>query len=250
MRPTGTLADDEQDKLLDVRIACPDIAQVYDLARCFHDLMGNRLGALLHDWIREAEQDAPALMRSFAGFLRQDLDAVTAGLTLEWRSGKVEGNVNRIKILKRAMLAGPPSASYEPGSSPGRRAGSRAATDWSRSVGIQQCVYSQSKFGVCRTDKADGDLVTSDGVGKVHFNAVTCSNEWIAEPAVQVLVIGCLQAGANGLPIGVIEAVVDVPGHEFHERLKVDVPDPARRRAVWVYLCHPDRVPCEHSALL
>jgi transposase len=58
---------------------------------------------MLPDWIRQAEQDAPAPVRSFAGFLRQDLDAVTAGLTLEWSSGKVEGNVNRIKTIKRTM---------------------------------------------------------------------------------------------------------------------------------------------------
>ncbi|MFF4921223.1 ISL3 family transposase [Kitasatospora sp. NPDC001261] len=103
MRPTGTLTEHEQEKLLGVRIACPDIARAYDLARCFHDLMTNRLGSLLPEWIREAEQDAPAPVRSFAGFLRQDLKAVTAGLTLEWSSGKVEGNVNRIKTLKRAM---------------------------------------------------------------------------------------------------------------------------------------------------
>ncbi|GLW75128.1 hypothetical protein Kpho02_74250 [Kitasatospora phosalacinea] len=65
--------------------------------------MTNRLGALLPDWIGQAEQDAQAPMRSFAGFLRQDLAAVTADLTLEWSSGKVEDNVNRVKTLKRAM---------------------------------------------------------------------------------------------------------------------------------------------------
>lgn len=32
--------------------------------------------------------------------LRQDFDAVTAGLTLQWSSGKVEGNVNRVKRIK------------------------------------------------------------------------------------------------------------------------------------------------------
>lgn len=42
-------------------------------------------------------------MQGFAGFLRQDLDAVTAGLTLLWSSGIVEGNVNRVKTLTRAM---------------------------------------------------------------------------------------------------------------------------------------------------
>ncbi|MFE5709615.1 hypothetical protein ACFQ7J_02115 [Streptomyces sp. NPDC056501] len=32
-----------------------------------------------------------------------DLDAVTAGLTLDWRSGTIEGAVNRIKKIKRQL---------------------------------------------------------------------------------------------------------------------------------------------------
>ena len=35
--------------------------------------------------------------------MRRDLDAVVAGLTLEYNSGAVEGTVNRIKQLKTAM---------------------------------------------------------------------------------------------------------------------------------------------------
>ncbi|MFF9645285.1 ISL3 family transposase [Kitasatospora aureofaciens] len=80
-----------------------DIDRAFALAQCFRDLMVNRRGSMLPEWIRQAEQDAPAPIRSFAGFLRQDLGAVTAGFTLEWSSGKVEGNVNRVKTLKRAM---------------------------------------------------------------------------------------------------------------------------------------------------
>nr|WP_244283264.1 transposase [Streptomyces flavidovirens] len=67
-------------------------------------------GYLLLEWIRQAEQDAPKPIRGFAGFLRQDLDAVTAGLTLPWSSGVVEGHVNRVKTLKRAMYG---RASFE-----------------------------------------------------------------------------------------------------------------------------------------
>lgn len=104
MRPREALTEDEEERLQDVKIACPDIARACDLAQCFHDLLTNRRGQLLLEWIRQAEQDAPAPIRSFAGFLRQDLDAVTAGLTLEWSSGKVEGHVNKIKMLKRAMF--------------------------------------------------------------------------------------------------------------------------------------------------
>ncbi|MFD3560218.1 ISL3 family transposase [Streptomyces sp. NPDC058686] len=92
-----------EERLLQVRLACPDITRACDLARVFHDLVTHRRGHLLMDWIRQAEQDAPAPVRGFAGFLRQDLDAVTCGLTLEWSSGVVEGNVNRVKTIKRSM---------------------------------------------------------------------------------------------------------------------------------------------------
>ncbi|MFF9810669.1 transposase [Streptomyces coeruleorubidus] len=44
----------------------------------------------------------PSLQR-FARHLERDLDAVTAGLTQPWKSGVVEGHVNRTRMLKRQM---------------------------------------------------------------------------------------------------------------------------------------------------
>ncbi|WP_344494709.1 transposase [Streptomyces enissocaesilis] len=96
--------------MLEVRLACPDITRACDLARTFVDLVRDRRGHLLTQWIRQAEQDSPKPIQSFAGSLRHDLDAVTAGLTLPWSSGAVEGHVNRIKTLKRAMYG---RASFE-----------------------------------------------------------------------------------------------------------------------------------------
>ncbi|WP_034092095.1 transposase [Streptacidiphilus albus] len=43
-------------------------------------------------------------MQSFVLGFRADLAAVTAGLTLSFSSGAVEGQVNRIKMLKRQMF--------------------------------------------------------------------------------------------------------------------------------------------------
>ncbi|WP_408997278.1 ISL3 family transposase [Streptomyces europaeiscabiei] len=110
MRPRETLTDSQDRRLLEVRLACPDITRACDLARAFADLVRHRRGYLLLEWIRQAEQDAPKPMQGFASFLRQDLDAVTAGLALEWSSGVVEGHVNRVKTLKRAMYG---RASFE-----------------------------------------------------------------------------------------------------------------------------------------
>ena len=47
---------------------------------------------------------APREIKSFAEFLRQDYDAVKAGLTLSWSNGQVEGQVNRLKLIKRQMF--------------------------------------------------------------------------------------------------------------------------------------------------
>ncbi|MFF0052731.1 transposase [Streptomyces sp. NPDC005498] len=95
---------------MEVRLACPDITRACNLARTFADLVRRRRGYLLLEWIRQAEQDAPKRMQGFSGFLRRDLDAVTAGLTLPWSSGVIEGHVNRVKTLKRAMYG---RASFE-----------------------------------------------------------------------------------------------------------------------------------------
>lgn len=43
-------------------------------------------------------------MRSFAAGLERDLDAITAGLTLPYSSGPVEGTVNCIKMIKHQMF--------------------------------------------------------------------------------------------------------------------------------------------------
>jgi transposase len=42
-------------------------------------------------------------MRSFARKLRQDIDAIRNAILEPWSNGQVEGQINRLKTLKRAM---------------------------------------------------------------------------------------------------------------------------------------------------
>jgi transposase len=103
MRPRDTLSPRHAAELEQARLACADITEACNLARAFTDLVRHRRGHLLGEWIRQAERcDLPSI-RSFASFLRQDFDAVTAGLTLSYSSGVVEGHVCRVKLLKRSM---------------------------------------------------------------------------------------------------------------------------------------------------
>ncbi|MET9323310.1 transposase [Streptomyces sp. NPDC003038] len=101
--PQETLNTSDVAQLEAVRSACPEIALACDLAREFTDILRQRQGHLLRDWIQKAELGGPDAIGIFADSIRQDLHAVTAGLTLPYSSGIVEGHVNRIKTIKRQM---------------------------------------------------------------------------------------------------------------------------------------------------
>lgn len=103
MRPRDSLSAKDTEQLDHVRLACPDITHACNLARAFAHLVRQRRGITLSHWIRQAETSDLPPLKSFASSFRQDIDAVTAGLTLSWSSGVVEGHVNRVKTIKRAM---------------------------------------------------------------------------------------------------------------------------------------------------
>jgi transposase len=101
--PAGTLRPSDTAQLETVRNACPEITAACDLAREFTTMVRHRQGHLLRDWIQKAEVRGPEAIGVFASSVHQDLPAVTAGLTLSYSSGTVEGHVTRIKTIKRQM---------------------------------------------------------------------------------------------------------------------------------------------------
>ena len=74
------------------------------LAREFDRLIRDRDAAALDPWLARAEASGLREFGDFAAGLRRDLAAVEAALTEEWSSGQVEGQVNRLKLVKRAMF--------------------------------------------------------------------------------------------------------------------------------------------------
>jgi len=83
--------------------ADPLIAQTFDLMQEFATMLRERKGERLDAWIAQVEAQEVAELKSFARGLQKDYDAVKAGLTLEWSNGQVEGQVHRLKLLKRQM---------------------------------------------------------------------------------------------------------------------------------------------------
>lgn len=83
---------------------CPAIAQAALLAGQFKSLVKNRDANALDTWLATSTAaDAPREMAGFAQGLKQDYSAVKAALTLPWSNGQVEGQINRLKLIKRQM---------------------------------------------------------------------------------------------------------------------------------------------------
>ncbi|MEO1300300.1 MAG: transposase, partial [Cyanobacteria bacterium J06636_16] len=73
------------------------------LAQDFAQMLRERQSEDFDSWLNRAmEGNLPALAR-FAEGLKEDYEAVKAGLILPWSNGPVEGQINRLKMLKRQM---------------------------------------------------------------------------------------------------------------------------------------------------
>ncbi|MGW6288238.1 transposase [Streptomyces sp. NPDC055107] len=82
---------------------CPELDTAAGHVRDFGEILTDRLGETLPVWIDAVEASQLPGLTGFALYLLRDLDAVTAGLTLDWSSGSIEGAVNRIKKIKRQL---------------------------------------------------------------------------------------------------------------------------------------------------
>jgi transposase len=81
---------------------CPHLDDLARHVRAFARIMARRQGLPeLEDWLAGAEASDLPQLRSFARGIRRDQQAVTAGLSLPYSSAAPEGNVNKIKLIKR-----------------------------------------------------------------------------------------------------------------------------------------------------
>jgi len=97
------LSDRQADYLTHVCEADEVIGAAYRLTQDFLGMVRERTGDQLEEWIVAAQRSDIAELRRFAVGLRADQAAVQAGLTLEWSNGQVEGQIHRLKFLKRQM---------------------------------------------------------------------------------------------------------------------------------------------------
>jgi transposase len=104
LRRTDDLDPRQQQLLADLRGHCAQLDRLAEHVTSFAKMMAKRTGERdLAGWLERVEADDQPELHTFAAGIRQDLAAVTAGLSLPYSSGPTEGNVNRLKAIKRQM---------------------------------------------------------------------------------------------------------------------------------------------------
>ena len=97
------LTDEEKARISQVKARSAQLSKAAGHVTAFAEMMTGRHGERLPGWITAVDLDDLPHLHSFTSGIRRDQAAVTNGLTLEHSSGAVEGNVCRIKALKRQM---------------------------------------------------------------------------------------------------------------------------------------------------
>jgi transposase len=95
---------DEEKKT--VELLCrlsPEVRQAQQLALSFVEVVKERRANELRGWLIEAGRSGVAEFVTFANGITSDFQAVRAALEYEWSQGQVEGQVHRLKLVKRQM---------------------------------------------------------------------------------------------------------------------------------------------------
>lgn len=101
LKPPDKLKEDERLLLEKLLAKDGELALGYSLLQRFRQLLKDRDLPALKLWLHDAaESDLPTFM-GFANGIKADWAAVEAAFRLPWSNGQLEGQVNKVKLIKR-----------------------------------------------------------------------------------------------------------------------------------------------------
>ena len=106
LRPDDRTAE-ERRTVEQLRVLEPDVRHAVALLegflRLIRDSPHEKPEERLNQWIEQAAASGLPEFEAFVTKLQQDRDAVVAGLRLPWSQGQTEGQITKLKLLKRTM---------------------------------------------------------------------------------------------------------------------------------------------------
>jgi transposase len=102
-RDPTDLDEKEQETLRTICQASETARTTYQLVQEIRSMLHHYEGEKLDDWLANVTKSGIRELRSFVLGVEQDKTAVVAGLTFPQNNGQTEGQVTRIKLIKRMM---------------------------------------------------------------------------------------------------------------------------------------------------
>jgi transposase len=102
LKPPQDLTRDEQARLAQLRQE-PQMLRTYELAQQFVQMVRERRADALDDWLGQCKTSEVPDLQTFAATLCRDEQAIRNALQEQWSNGQVEGQVTRLKLIKRQM---------------------------------------------------------------------------------------------------------------------------------------------------
>jgi len=100
MQPEESRTEQEHEFIQELGKNNPAFVAAAQLSKKFADLMRNRDPVGFDTWLEQAKG---SLLASFASGLQRDGDSVRAAFEEIWSTGPVEGQINKLKLIKRRM---------------------------------------------------------------------------------------------------------------------------------------------------
>ena len=95
-----TLSKSETVTIAAIESGIPALVQSREIIALFHAMIKSMAPAGLADWLVWAQK---SLVASFANGVTQDEAAVREAMTSKWSNGQTEGQITRLKLVKRQM---------------------------------------------------------------------------------------------------------------------------------------------------
>jgi transposase len=102
LRKPDTLSAERQAVLERMEQASPAFGQLYRLTIQFTEMLRKRQVEQLRPWLDAAKASELRELKSLADGMERDYAAIEAALRLPYSTGPVEGNINRLKLIKRS----------------------------------------------------------------------------------------------------------------------------------------------------
>ena len=83
-----------------IKQGLPPLVSARELIADFHQMVRSRAIAAMTPWLERA---ADSLVASFGDGVKRDEAAVRAAITSPWSNGQTEGQITKLKLVKRQM---------------------------------------------------------------------------------------------------------------------------------------------------